>query len=126
MSKPALRVKRIYEPAERADGTRVLVDRLWPRGLTREKAAIDHWLKEVAPSAALRSWFGHRPERWDEFVERYRRELAAAPAAPLLCRLAALAAEGDLTLLYSAQDEGRNQAVVLADALRECHSSQGA
>ena len=80
MKKPAaaakrLRLKRVYEPATRGDGVRVLVDRLWPRGLSKEKAAVDHWMKEVAPSTGLRKWFGHDPERWNEFKRRYKAEL---------------------------------------------------
>ena len=115
---PNLRVKRIYEPKAVADGCRVLVDRIWPRGLTREAAAIDYWFKELGPSTALRTWFGHRPERWEEFARRYRAELKVAAAQPLLQELSALAAAGPLTLLYSARDEEHNQAVVIAEVLR--------
>jgi uncharacterized protein YeaO (DUF488 family) len=116
--KPDIRVKRIYEPKAADDGCRVLVDRVWPRGMTREAAAIDHWLKEIGPSTALRKWFGHRPERWAEFVRRYRAELRDAAAQPLLQELAAMAAAGPLTLLYSARDQEHNQALVLAQMLR--------
>jgi uncharacterized protein YeaO (DUF488 family) len=114
---PDIRVKRIYEPKAAADGCRVLVDRIWPRGLTRDAAAIDHWFKEVAPSTKLRTWFGHRPERWVEFARRYRAELRDAAVQPQLRELAALAA-GPLTLLYSARDQEHNQALVLAQVLR--------
>jgi uncharacterized protein YeaO (DUF488 family) len=116
--KPDIRVKRIYAPKAADDGCRVLVDRVWPRGMTREAAAIDHWLKDIGPSTALRKWFGHRPERWAEFAPRYRAELKDAAAQPLLQELAALAAAGPLTLLYSARDEEHNQAVVVAQVLR--------
>jgi uncharacterized protein YeaO (DUF488 family) len=94
-----LRAKQIYEPAEAGDGFRVLVDRLWPRGLKREQAAFDEWLKSIAPSNELRKWYGHRPERWTEFAERYRGELTATEAARELERLREIAATGTLTLL---------------------------
>ena len=113
-----LGIKRIYEPAHPDDGCRVLVDRLWPRGLTREAAAVDHWFKEIGPSNDLRTWFGHRPERWAEFSRRYRAELAAEVAAPLVRQLVMLARKGSLTLLYSARDEAHNQAVVLAKVIQ--------
>jgi uncharacterized protein YeaO (DUF488 family) len=115
---PDLRVKRIYEPRAVDDGCRVLVDRIWPRGLTREAAAIDHWFKELAPSTKLRTWFGHRPERWPEFARRYRAELRDAAVQSQLRELAALAAAGPLTLLYSARDQEHNQALVIAQVLR--------
>jgi uncharacterized protein YeaO (DUF488 family) len=113
----AIRIKRVYAPAAPADGARVLVDRLWPRGLSREKARLTLWLKEIAPSPALREWFGHDPARYAAFTRRYRAELAAAAAA--LAPLEALARQGDVTLLYAARDEAHNQARVLADYLRE-------
>ena len=118
MASETLRIKRVYEPNEKADGRRVLVDRLWPRGLTREKAAIDRWLKELGPSTELRKWFDHRTERWQEFTKRYRRELAGPAARPLMKELATMAAAGPLTLLFSAHDEEHNQAVVIAHVLR--------
>lgn len=108
-------MKRAYEPASRDDGTRVLVDRVWPRGLTKAKAAIDQWMKDVAPSTELRQWFGHDPERWTEFRRRYRAELARRP--DLLKELRAIARDGRLTLVYSARDEQHNQAVVLRERL---------
>lgn len=111
-----LHIKRIYEPAEPADGCRVLVDRVWPRGLSRDAAKIDHWLKEIGPSTELRKWFGHRPERFETFAQRYREELGAGPQ---LQQLRELAAAGPLTLLYSARDTTHNQAVVLVEVLRE-------
>uniref|UniRef100_B8DJQ0 Uroporphyrin-III C-methyltransferase n=1 Tax=Nitratidesulfovibrio vulgaris (strain DSM 19637 / Miyazaki F) TaxID=883 RepID=B8DJQ0_NITV9 len=116
-----LRVRRVYEtaPAEGADpagtndGLRVLVDRLWPRGLARDNARIDHWLRGVAPSDDLRRWFGHDPERWQEFRARYHAELRAS-AHPDLALLRRLAAEqGRVTLLFAARDETRNNAVAL-------------
>ncbi len=114
----AIHVKRVYAPASPDDGRRVLVDRIWPRGVKRADAAIDEWLKEVAPSDALRRWFGHQPERWSEFVRRYREELKNEPQASALRGLAQAARAGPVTLLFGARDETHNQAVVLADALR--------
>ena len=111
MAKQDIRLKRAYEPPAPDDGTRVLVDRLWPRGVRKADAAIDCWLKEIAPSSELRRWFGHDPDRWEEFQRRYRAELSAHPE--LLDRLRALAAQGTLTLVYSAHDEDHNDAVVL-------------
>lgn len=121
----ALRIKRAYEPKEKSDGCRVLVDRLWPRGLTKAKAAIDHWFKEVAPSADLRRWFDHRADRWAEFQKRYRAELTGEPQRALLNALTAIAAAGPTTLLYSARDEQHNQAVVLAAVLRKRLGTDG-
>ncbi len=114
----ALRLKRVYEPAEEEDGQRVLVDRLWPRGLTKEKAAVDHWAKEAAPSNELRRWFGHRPERWEDFVARYREELAAPEAHAELATIRALLRKSRVTLLYAAHDAQMNNAVVLRDVVR--------
>lgn len=116
MSDP--RLERIYELVHQSDGCRVLVDRIWLRGLTREAAVIDHWLKELGPSTGLRTWFGHCVERWEEFSRRYRQELAAEAAQPFLQQLAGLVAAGPLTLLYSARDEEHNQAIVIAEVLR--------
>ena len=110
-AKPDIRLKRAYEPPSPEDGTRVLVDRLWPRGVRKAEAAIDCWLKEIAPSSELRRWFGHDPSRWKEFRHRYRAELSARPE--LLDKLRALAEQGTLTLVYAAHDEDHNQAVVL-------------
>ena len=108
-------IKRAYLPASPRDGVRVLVDRLWPRGLRKADAAIDHWLKDVAPSDRLRRWFGHDPERWTEFRRRYKAELRGNRAA--LDRLREIAGKRRLTLLFSAHDEAHNQAVVLKDIL---------
>lgn len=110
-----VRLKRAYEPPAPEDGVRILVDRLWPRGLSKEKAAVDHWMKDIAPSAELRKWFGHDPERWPEFQRRYREELRRHGA--LMDQIGDLAAGGALTLLYAAHDEEHNDAVVLKEAL---------
>jgi uncharacterized protein YeaO (DUF488 family) len=110
-----IRLKRAYEPASREDGRRVLVDRLWPRGVTKEALAIERWIKEIAPSAGLRRWFGHDPERWDEFRRRYARELEEHAA--LLDELRAIARAHPLTLVYAAHDTAHNDAIVLREAL---------
>jgi len=113
---PALvTIKRIYQEPEPADGRRILVDRLWPRGLSKERARVESWLKEIAPSDELRRWFGHDPARWQEFAARYRDELARQ--RPLLDELRSLAAREKITLLYAAKDEERNNAVVLKELL---------
>ena len=109
-----IRVRRAYDPPAAGDGCRVLVDRLWPRGLARENARIEHWLRELAPSHELRKWFAHDPARWDEFQRRYRAELNGSPA---LDELKKLAAQGRLTLVYAARDERHNNAVVLRGLL---------
>lgn len=111
-----VRIKRAYEAPAADDGLRVLVDRLWPRGLKREGAAIDRWLKEAAPSPALRRWFGHDPARWSEFRQRYAAELAADPGNLAVLR-DLMRGRGRLTLLYAARDTERNHAVVLRDVL---------
>lgn len=107
-----VRIKRAYEPADPDDGCRVLVDRLWPRGVSKEAARLDHWLKEVAPSTELRKWFGHDPAKWEEFQRRYQRELDANPEA--IDRLVDWGREDRLTLVYGAADTVHNDAVVLA------------
>ena len=117
----AVALKRVYEPAEPEDGTRVLVDRLWPRGLRKDKADLDLWAKDVAPSDTLRRWFAHKPERWKEFEKRYRAELAALEAQPQVEALRAMTRKGRVTLLYAARDESMNNAVVLRDYLRKRH-----
>jgi len=116
-----VRIKRAYEPVSDEDGQRVLIDRLWPRGISKDKAKLDQWLKDVAPSAALRKWFDHKPERWPEFQRRYRHELDTNPA---MAELRSLAKKGRLTLVYGARDEAHNDAVVLAELLGE-HASKG-
>jgi uncharacterized protein YeaO (DUF488 family) len=110
-----IRLKRAYQPAAADDGTRILVDRLWPRGLKKSEAAIDRWLKDIAPSTALRQWFAHDPARWPEFRRRYRSEIRRHPDQ--LAELRALARNGPVTLIFSARDERRNDAVVLRSVL---------
>jgi len=110
-------VKRVYEPPAAADGQRILVDRVWPRGMTKEAAHVAAWMRDVAPSSELRRWFGHDPARWDEFRRRYQDELAQAPQA--LAPLLAAARAGPLTLVYSARDEQHNQAVALKEFLEQ-------
>ncbi|AZO16272.1 DUF488 domain-containing protein [Mesorhizobium sp. M2A.F.Ca.ET.043.05.1.1] len=105
-------VKRVYEPPAKADGQRVLVDRIWPRGVAKKDAALTLWLKEIAPSEALRKWFGHKPERWAGFQKRYRAELDVNKEA--VAQLRDLLREGKVTLLYGAHDEVHNNAVALA------------
>ena len=110
-----IRVKRVYDPPSAEDGLRILVDRLWPRGLSKERAQVQLWLKEIAPSAELRTWFGHDPARWEEFRRRYRGELSAK--TDLLRHLREKEREGPVTLVYAARDEARNNAVVLKELL---------
>jgi uncharacterized protein YeaO (DUF488 family) len=110
-----VRLKRAYLPPSPDDGVRILVDRLWPRGVRKSGAAIDRWLKDVAPSAELRRWFGHDPSRWEEFDRRYRAELSR-DAAPLN-ELRKAARGARLTLVYAARDEVHNEAVILRDLL---------
>jgi uncharacterized protein YeaO (DUF488 family) len=110
-----LRLKRAYEPAARGDGMRILVDRLWPRGLRKEDAALDDWIKEIAPSTELRKWFAHDPGRWVEFQHRYRAELRQHNDT--LNRIRDLARKKTITLIYSARDEDHNDAVVLKSVL---------
>lgn len=112
-------IKRVYEPPSPADGHRVLVDRLWPRGVKREDAAVGEWLKELAPSPDLRRWFAHDPERWPEFARRYREELQAPAAAAQIGHLRELAKRGTVTLLYAARDERHNNAEVLRSILTD-------
>jgi len=114
MSTAHLSLKRAYEPADKADGMRILVDRLWPRGLDKQHAAIDEWLKDVAPTSELRKWFGHDPERWTEFRRRYLEELAGNDA---IAHLRELVRQHHVTLVYSARDTEHNQALVLRDFL---------
>lgn len=111
-----VRLKRAYEPAEPEDGYRVLIDRLWPRGVSRARAKLDDWEKELPPSTELRQWFGHEPSRFEEFRRRYIEELKAH--RPRLAALRSRARAGTLTLVYSAHDTEHNDAVVLADVLR--------
>ena len=110
----SIATKRVYDPPSANDGLRILVDRIWPRGLSKKAAALDHWLKDVAPSTELRKWFGHDPERWAEFRKRYKKELAANDAVG---ELRALVKGRRTTLVFAASDTAHNNAVVLADYL---------
>jgi len=110
-----VKIKRIYEEPDPSDGRRILVDRLWPRGRSKEAAHVDWWLKEIAPSVELRRWFGHDPAKWQEFKARYEEELEAK--RPLLAELRALAAKETITLLYGARDQEHNNAELLRELL---------
>jgi len=107
----SIRIKRVYEEPDGEDGTRILVDRLWPRGLTKEKAKVDLWLKDVAPSTELRKWFAHDPAKWAEFRSRYLEELKGNKEQLSLLRQEA--AKGAVTLVYGAKDQQHNEAVIL-------------
>jgi uncharacterized protein YeaO (DUF488 family) len=111
----SIEVKRAYEPPARSDGYRVLVDRIWPRGVTKDELEVDIWLKDVAPSTALRKWFGHDPKKWDEFRRRYARELE--PHAAALRQLVDRAKSGRVTLVFGAKDTEHNNAVALKEQL---------
>ena len=115
LSARGIRLKRAYQPAAADDGARILVDRLWPRGLKKSDAAIDRWLKDIAPSTALRQWFAHDPARWPEFRRRYAAEVRGRPDQ--LAELRALVRKGPVTLVFAARDELRNDAVVLRHVL---------
>jgi uncharacterized protein YeaO (DUF488 family) len=117
-----IRVKRIYEPPAPDDGRRVLVDRIWPRGVSRGAAAIDLWCKEAAPTPELRRWFAHDPAKWPEFQKRYRGELAKSAALPDLRRM--VRSEPKITLLFAAKDVAHNNAVVLRDMLARPSKSE--
>ncbi len=120
-----IEIKRIYDLAEAHDGKRILVDRLWPRGISKEKAKLDDWLKDIAPSQQLRVWFGHKPDRFNEFVERYRLELDTDPEKQsAVLQLIEITKKNNVTLLYGAKDTSINQAVVLKDYLQEKFSHQ--
>jgi len=114
-----IQIKRVYVEYSETDGYRILVDRLWPRGLSKEKAHIDEWLKEIAPTDELRKWFNHDPERYPEFKQRYEKELK--DHADLLDQIRTKAAHHRVTLLYGAHDEAHNQAKVLAEVLAKKH-----
>jgi uncharacterized protein YeaO (DUF488 family) len=113
----AVTIKRIYEPAAKTDGFRILVDRLWPRGISKENAHIDLWLKEIAPSTDLRNWFNHEPEKWKEFCTKYKAELKGSAAMAELRSV--VRAHKDVTLLYGAKNEEYNQAIVLQGMVRK-------
>jgi uncharacterized protein YeaO (DUF488 family) len=118
-----LRIKRVYEPQSQQDGQRVLVDRVWPRGISKEKLGNVIWLKEIAPSTDLRKWFDHRPERWGQFCTRYAAELDRN--SDMVAQVGAMREHGPVTLLYSAKDVEHNQAVALAQYLERTSGSAG-
>jgi uncharacterized protein YeaO (DUF488 family) len=119
MAGPAqVRLRRVYDQPEPADGRRVLVDRLWPRGLSKERAALDDWLQAVAPSGELRRWYGHEPGRFSDFRQRYQQELRAPDGSAAFGRLRELARAGPVTLLTATRDLEHSQAAVLAELLR--------
>jgi len=118
-----VKVKRAYEPPARDDGIRILVDRLWPRGLSKAKASVDLWLKDLAPSVGLRRWFKHEPHRWTEFRRRYAAELDAKKAA--IAALLGAVRHGRVTLLFGARDSRHNNAVALHEYLQEREPAQG-
>jgi uncharacterized protein YeaO (DUF488 family) len=118
----AVRMKRAYDRPQRADGYRVLIDRIWPRGVSKDEARLDEWARELAPSSELRRWFGHDPAKFDEFRRRYREELTAKEEK--LRELRRRARAGTLTLVYGARDSEHNDAVVLAELLRRGRRSR--
>lgn len=115
MARPRITLKRVYEPLSDADGVRILVERLWPRGVSKANAAIDHWVKDVAPTPELRTWYGHEPARWEEFRERYRAELTENTVA--VDTVKSLCVKQPVTFIFAAKDEARNSAVVLREFL---------
>jgi len=117
MGTPDVRVRRVYAEPQPDDGTRVLVDRLWPRGVSKARAALDEWCKDVAPSDELRKWYGHDPARFEEFARRYRRELEDPGRAEALAHLRALASDGPVTLLTATKQTAISEAAVLAAVL---------
>jgi uncharacterized protein YeaO (DUF488 family) len=119
MAEHEVRVRRVYDEPQARDGTRVLVDRIWPRGLARQKAALDEWCRTVAPSDELRRWYGHDPDRFEQFARRYRAELEQPQASAALAHLRELAAQRPLTLLTATRDPEISQAAVLAALLRQ-------
>jgi uncharacterized protein YeaO (DUF488 family) len=118
---PQVRLRRVYETPDPSDGRRVLVDRLWPRGLSKSAAALDEWLKAVAPSDALRRWYGHQPEKFPAFRERYQQELRSPEQSAALDHLRQLASGGTITLLTATRDIEHSEAAVLAEELRDAH-----
>jgi uncharacterized protein YeaO (DUF488 family) len=112
-------IKRIYEPYDEADGTRILVDRIWPRGISKEKAGLTDWFKDIAPSSELRKWFCHKPELFEEFRKKYLEELRTDEGkAEMVTQLSAMAQKGKVTLLYGAMDPLYNQAIVLCEEIK--------
>lgn len=121
-----VRVRRIYDDVQKSDGTRILVDRVWPRGVSKDKADLDEWVKDVAPSTELRKWYSHDPEKFDEFARRFREELKNDDAAQALDELRELARTGTLTLLTAAKRDDISQATVLAEILNDDKKTSGA
>jgi uncharacterized protein YeaO (DUF488 family) len=117
-----LKIKRAYEKKENNDGKRILIDRLWPRGVSKDEAGLDEWQKELAPSTALRQWFRHDPKKWDEFKKRYRNELAAPNSRRLLEEIARNAGQHNVTLIYSAKDTEHSDVLVLKEMIAEIMS----
>jgi uncharacterized protein YeaO (DUF488 family) len=120
-----VRVRRIYDEAQKSDGSRVLVDRVWPRGVSKDKAELDEWVKDVAPSTELRKWYSHDPEKFDEFARRYRKELEDDDASTALDELREFAQKGALTLLTASKRDDISQATVLAEILNDGKKSNG-
>ncbi|MCY0905169.1 DUF488 domain-containing protein [Arthrobacter sp. H14-L1] len=116
-AKPKVQFRRVYEETKHDDGARVLVDRIWPRGVSKDKADLDEWCKEIAPSTELRKWYAHDPEKFDEFARRYRSELKEPERAGALAHLQAVAQDGNLTLLTATKDVGISEAAVLVAVL---------
>jgi uncharacterized protein YeaO (DUF488 family) len=114
-----LKIKRAYEDKKASDGKRILIDRLWPRGVRKTEAGIDEWLKELAPSTELRRWFGHVPEKWEEFKRRYKKELAAPEKIQFMGNIAHTAKRADITLIYSARDSEHSDVKVLEELITE-------
>lgn len=112
-------IKRAYDPASARDGYRVLVDALWPRGVRKEALKAAEWMRGIAPSTRLRKWYGHEPEKWEEFRLRYRREMSASPRKELLAELVARARKGKLTLVFAARDAAHSNAAAIAELIRE-------
>ncbi len=121
-----IQLKRVYDPPGESDGFRVLVDRLWPRGLSKQRTRLNAWKRELAPSEALRRWFNHDPSRWEEFRESYLEELHSPESQRGLAELAQRAQKGTVTLLYAAQDRAHNNAVVLKEVLERWLDGKGA
>lgn len=118
-----LKTKRAYEGKKAGDGKRILIDRLWPRGVSKDEAGLDAWKKELAPSTALRQWFGHDPEKWEEFKKRYRKELAAPESKRFLEEIARTAERHNVTLIYSEKDTKHSHVLVLKELIAEFMSS---
>jgi len=119
-----IEIKRVYSEPSARDGVRILVDRVWPRGISKQRARVIQWRKDLAPTTSLRKWFGHDPARWIEFRERYRAELAQTEMKDELKKLARLSRQRNITLVYSAADEEHNQAAVLMELLKELLSKR--